>query len=68
VYQDADQSIVQRNDDVLVADRLRHALQEGRVEAFALPIVRLQGEQPCTHYELLMRVIGEAGTHLSPRA
>lgn len=66
VYQDADQSIVQRNDDVLVADHLRHALQEGRVEVFAQPIVRLHGEQPCTHYELLMRLIGEAGTHLSP--
>jgi Amt family ammonium transporter len=66
VYQDADQSIVRRNDDVLVADRLRHALQEGRVEVFAQPIVRLHGEQPCTHYELLMRLIGDAGTHLSP--
>lgn len=66
VYQDADQSIVQRNDDVLVADRLRQALQEGRIEVFAQPIVRLNGEQPCTHYELLMRLIGDAGTHLSP--
>jgi Amt family ammonium transporter len=66
VYQDADQSIVRRNDDVLVADRLRHALEEGRVEVFAQPIVRLNGEQSCTHYELLMRLVGEAGTHLSP--
>jgi Amt family ammonium transporter len=66
VYQDADQSIVRRNDDVLVADRLRHALEEGRVEVFAQPIVRLNGAQSCTHYELLMRLVGEAGTHLSP--
>jgi EAL domain-containing protein (putative c-di-GMP-specific phosphodiesterase class I) len=66
VYQDADQSIVRRNDDVLVADRLRHALDEGRVEVFAQPIVRLHGESSNTHYELLMRLIGDAGTHLSP--
>jgi diguanylate cyclase (GGDEF)-like protein len=66
VYQDADQSIVRRNDDVLVADRLRHALGEGRVEVFAQPIVRLHGQESSTHYELLMRLIGEAGTHLSP--
>ena len=66
VYQDADQSIVRRNDDVLVADRLRHALNEGRVEVFAQPIVRLNGVSSSTHYELLMRLIGEAGTHLSP--
>jgi diguanylate cyclase (GGDEF)-like protein len=66
VYQDADQSIVRRNDDVLVADRLRHALDEGRVEVFAQPIVRLHGEASSTHYELLMRLIGDAGTHLSP--
>jgi diguanylate cyclase (GGDEF)-like protein len=66
VYQDADQSIVRRNDDVLVADRLRHALEEGRVEVFAQPIVRLNGPPSSTHYELLMRLVGEAGTHLSP--
>lgn len=66
VYQDADHSIVRRNDDVLVADRLRHALDEGRVEVFAQPIVRLNGQESSTHYELLMRLIGDAGTHLSP--
>jgi diguanylate cyclase (GGDEF)-like protein len=66
VYQDADLSIVRRNDDVLVADRLRHALDEGRVEVFAQPIVRLHGQESSTHYELLMRLIGDAGTHLSP--
>jgi Amt family ammonium transporter len=66
VYQDADQSIVRRNDDVLVADRLRHALDEGRLDVFAQPIVRLHGHQSSTHYELLMRLIGDAGTHLSP--
>lgn len=66
VYQDADLSIVQRNDDVLVADRLRQALDAGRVEVFAQPIVRLDGTRATANYELLVRLIGEAGTHLSP--
>ncbi len=66
VYQDADQSIVRRNDDVLVAERLRQALDAGRIEVFAQPIVRLNGTQPTANYELLVRLIGEAGTHLSP--
>jgi Amt family ammonium transporter len=66
VYQDADLSIVRRNDDVLVAERLRHALDQGRVEVFAQPIVRLHGHGSGAHYELLMRLIGDAGTHLSP--
>jgi len=66
VYQDADQSIVRRNDDVLVADKLRHALDEGRVEVFAQPIVPLRSARTTRHYELLMRLISDAGTHLSP--
>src|SRR6185369_1493100 len=66
VYQDADLSIVRRNDDVLVADRLRQALEAGRVEVFAQPIVRLNGTYSIANYELLVRLIGDAGTHLSP--
>jgi diguanylate cyclase (GGDEF)-like protein len=66
VYQDADQSIVQRNDDVLVADRLRQALEAERLEVLAQPIVRLNGTSSVVRYELLVRLIGEAGTRLSP--
>ncbi|HEY8507716.1 MAG TPA: bifunctional diguanylate cyclase/phosphodiesterase [Steroidobacteraceae bacterium] len=68
VYQDADQSIVRRNDDVLIADRLRQALEAGRFEIFAQPIVRLDSNStaPCSHYELLVRMIGESGVRLSP--
>ncbi|MEP7243308.1 MAG: GGDEF domain-containing phosphodiesterase [Gammaproteobacteria bacterium] len=66
VYQDADQSIVRCNDDVLVADKLRQALDAGRVEVFAQPIVRLDGSPSTANYELLVRLMGDAGTHLSP--
>jgi EAL domain-containing protein (putative c-di-GMP-specific phosphodiesterase class I) len=33
---------------------------------FAQPIVRLNGTHSTANYELLVRLIGEAGTHLSP--
>lgn len=66
VYQDADQSIVRRNDDVLVADRLRQALQDGRFDVFVQPIVRLSGDDPVSRHEVLVRLIGEGGTYLSP--
>jgi Amt family ammonium transporter len=45
---------------------LRQALDAGRVEVFAQPIVGLQSTLENPHYELLVRLIGEAGTHLSP--
>ncbi|MBX5459529.1 MAG: EAL domain-containing protein [Steroidobacteraceae bacterium] len=66
VYQDADQSIVRRNDDVLVADRLRHALQDGRFDVFVQPIVRLNGDDAVSRHEVLVRLIGEGGAYLSP--
>lgn len=66
VYQQADASIIQRSDDVLAVGRLRAALEAGRLEVFAQPIVRLRGDAPITHYELLVRLIGEGGVHVLP--
>jgi diguanylate cyclase (GGDEF)-like protein len=66
VYQDADQNIVGHSNDVLVADRLREALDAGRIEVFAQPIVRLNGTQSTADYELLVRLIGDVGAHVSP--
>lgn len=66
VYQEADPSVIDRDDDMLVADQLREALMAGRIEVFAQPIVRLNGVQSATHYELLVRVIGDGGTYLAP--
>jgi diguanylate cyclase (GGDEF)-like protein len=65
VYQEADPSVAQ-GDDALIAEHLREALAAGRIELFAQPIVRLNGVQAAAHYELLMRLIGDGGTYLSP--
>lgn len=67
IYQEADASIVQRHDDVMLAARLREALDQQRIELLAQPIVRLHGEPAPTHYELLVRIVSEGGVRLSPQ-
>lgn len=68
IYQDADASIVRRHDDVMLAARLREALDAGRIELLAQPITRLPGDGTPTHYELLVRILSESGARMSPEA
>ncbi|HTX23372.1 MAG TPA: GGDEF domain-containing phosphodiesterase [Steroidobacteraceae bacterium] len=67
LYQDSDLSIVRRNDDVLVASRLRKALETERIGIVAQPIVPLTGESPTQYFELLVRLVSETGTFVSPQ-
>lgn len=66
VYQDADRSIVRRHEDVMLAGRLREALDAGKIDVLAQPIVWLREARPVTHFELLARIVGEAGVRMSP--
>jgi diguanylate cyclase (GGDEF)-like protein len=68
VYQDADQSIVSRNDDVVIASKLREALDSGRIELLSQPLIALRpGENDdVEHFELLARLVGDAGALISP--
>jgi len=68
VYQDADQSIVSRNDDVVIAGKLREALDAGRIEVLAQQLVALRpGEgENIEHFELLARLVGDSGALISP--
>ncbi|HUK00862.1 MAG TPA: bifunctional diguanylate cyclase/phosphodiesterase [Steroidobacteraceae bacterium] len=66
IYQDADQSIVRRNDDVLVASRLRRALETERIGIVAQPLVSLTGDTSTEYFELLVRMVSETGTFISP--
>jgi diguanylate cyclase (GGDEF)-like protein/PAS domain S-box-containing protein len=50
-----------------VAERLREALDNGRLLLYAQPIVDLRAE-PTRHYELLVRIREEDGTVLPPAA
>jgi diguanylate cyclase (GGDEF)-like protein len=65
VYEETTPSVAPE-DDLIGADQLREALNAGRIEVFAQPIVRLNGVQSTAHYELLVRLIGEGGKYVPP--
>jgi diguanylate cyclase (GGDEF)-like protein len=65
-FEDADQSIIRRNADVLIAGALRTALAEDRIELVAQRIVRLRGEETERQVELLVRLVGEGGRLIPP--
>jgi diguanylate cyclase (GGDEF)-like protein len=66
VYQDADQSIIRRHNDILILGRVRDALDTGRFRVEAQPIVQLAGSGPIERYELLVRMIDELGNPVAP--
>ncbi len=66
VYQEADLSIIRRNDDVLVAERLHQALETQQFAIVAQPLVPLSGESRTEYFELLVRLINDSGTFVSP--
>jgi diguanylate cyclase (GGDEF)-like protein len=66
VYQDADLSIIRRNDDVLIAERLHQALETQQFAVVAQPLVALSGTSHTEYFELLVRLINETGTFVSP--
>jgi Amt family ammonium transporter len=66
VYQDADLSIIQRNDDVLVASRLRKALESERIGVVTQPLLSLKGDTRVEYFELLVRMVSDTGSFVSP--
>ena len=69
VYQEADQSMVRRREDVFMLGSLREALNDGRLCVYAQPIVPLAGEAPApVAYELLARMEDTDGRIVEPAA
>jgi diguanylate cyclase (GGDEF)-like protein len=66
IFQDADQSIIRRHADVLVVQRLHQALEKDRFVLFAQPILPLAEEGGEPRFELLLRMLDEAGEILPP--
>jgi diguanylate cyclase (GGDEF)-like protein len=66
VYQDTDQSIVRRNDDVVIVGKLRKALETQRFSVVAQPLYRLQDAKEPDCYELLLRLLDDSGEMISP--
>ncbi|MGH8260322.1 MAG: EAL domain-containing protein, partial [Steroidobacteraceae bacterium] len=66
VYQDADASMIQRSDDVLIAAHLRRSLESERIGIVAQPLVPLIGEPRTEYFELLVRLVSDTGSFVSP--
>lgn len=66
LYQDADQSIVKRYEDVTLVGDLREAIANDRFRMEAQPIVQLGANGPARRFELLLRMVDLAGESVAP--
>ncbi|HYM35328.1 MAG TPA: diguanylate cyclase, partial [Steroidobacteraceae bacterium] len=70
IYQDADQSIIRRHEDVMLLGNVRDALANDRFRLEAQPIVLLSGEhgrsRPFRRFELLLRMVDVDGSSIAP--
>lgn len=66
LYQEADQSIVKRYEDVTIVGDLREAIANDRFRMEAQPIVQLGGKGPARRFELLLRMIDSSGDSIAP--
>jgi diguanylate cyclase (GGDEF)-like protein len=57
VYQDTDQSMIRRHDEIGLIGSVREALRQQRIVVFAQPITPLINQSLPTTYELLVRII-----------
>ncbi|MDF3018748.1 MAG: diguanylate cyclase [Steroidobacteraceae bacterium] len=61
VYQDTDQSMIRRHDEIGLIGSVREALAQQRIVVFAQPITPLINTSLPTTYELLVRIIDAKG-------
>jgi diguanylate cyclase (GGDEF)-like protein len=61
VYQDTDQSMIRRHDEIGLIGSVREALDQQRIVVFAQPITPLINHALPTTYELLVRIIDAKG-------
>ena len=65
-FQDDDKSIIQRMDDIQLVGDIRAAIEHGRLSVFGQPIVPLNSDQGICYFEVLVRLLDSAGTHVLP--
>jgi diguanylate cyclase (GGDEF)-like protein len=61
VYQDTDQSMIRRHDEIGLIGSVREALRQQRIVVFAQPITPLINHSLPVTYELLVRIIDSQG-------
>ena len=62
VYQDTDQSMIRRHDEIGLIGSIREALRQERIVVFAQPITPLINHELPITYELLVRIIDARAT------
>ncbi len=67
-FQENDMDLMRRRKEMQWAARINNALEESRFELFRMTIAPLQGHDPGSHYELLLRMRDEAGKIVSPQS
>jgi diguanylate cyclase (GGDEF)-like protein len=66
VFQDADQSIMRRHTDVMIVQRLHEALDKDWFVLYVQPILPLATEGGEPRFEVLLRMLSEAGEIIAP--
>lgn len=66
LYQDEDQSIVKRYEDVTLVGDLREAIANDRFRMEAQPIIQLDARGPARRFELLLRMVDTNGESVAP--
>jgi diguanylate cyclase (GGDEF)-like protein/PAS domain S-box-containing protein len=69
VYHQQDSETARRHSEILRVAELREALEQGRFCLYSQPIVALdRAANPCTHCELLLRLVDTQGELVLPKA
>ncbi len=66
VYQENDELLLKRHDEMNMVSAVRIALKEDSFELFAQPIVSTGNDKDCKHYEVLIRMKDEDGAYILP--
>jgi diguanylate cyclase (GGDEF)-like protein len=66
IFQDSDQSIIRRHNDIMVVGQIRDALGNDSFRLDAQPILPLRGNYGRPRFELLIRMVGDRGEIIPP--
>ena len=68
VYDDQDQSIIQRHDDMQLVTQIQQSLDDDMFDLLAQPISCLHGDDPRPRFEVLLRMRDSDGSHVPSSA
>jgi diguanylate cyclase (GGDEF)-like protein len=66
VYESSDASIIRRLDDIQLVGYVSNAIENNRLVLMGQPILALKSGRTAHYYEVLVRMLGDDGGHVSP--